>query len=126
MDDQVEEWRPVYGHEDKYEVSSLGYVRVRKTRKYVMSGQERRVDRRTARTLAVDPAVETERRAGIPHLILKEGRKEIVVQTAVVVLQAFHGVPAKGPVPLHLDGNIYNNSAKNLRWKMPAGWRVSQ
>jgi hypothetical protein len=40
-----------------------------------------------------------------------------------IVCEAFHGVPLNHRKVLHLDGNMTNNAAFNLRWGPPAGGR---
>ncbi len=90
------QWRPVVGHEDRYEVSSLGEIR----------------NRRTGRTLK-------------PYLADKGGHLKVSLSKPSVVRNAYvHRIVAiahTGPPPIgmecrHLDGDPTNNSVANLAW----------
>lgn len=100
-----EEWRPVLGYEDYYEVSNLGRVR-----------SVPRKDRRGSKW-------QGKLRAGVPQgkyghvgVMLyrhSRGEKKYVYR---LVLEAFVGPCPPGCEACHSDGDTANNALCNLRW----------
>lgn len=96
-----EEWRPVVGYEDYYEVSSYG--RVRRTVK----------DNRWPALGIMKTFPNSD---GYPSLCLRDHyRKRKHLTVHALVLLAFVGPPGD-LVCRHLDGNKNNNHLSNLRW----------
>lgn len=95
-----EEWRPVVGYEDVYEVSNLG--RVRRTR---------------VNTLVVNrvlkPAQQT---SGHLYVNLCRSNTPRTICIHVLVLAAFVGPRPRGMVSCHIDGDPTNNALSNLRY----------
>lgn len=101
---EEEVWKPVVGHEGRYEVSSMGRVRS--------------MDRITLTKLG-----HTVRHRGklLNPSILKQGYRQLKmdgVQRTVhtLVLEAFVGPRPDGFDGCHNDGNPENNRVENLRW----------
>lgn len=90
-----EEWRPVVGWEDTYEVSNLGRFK----------------SLRTARVL--NP---WENRYGYKLVTLSVNRKRKHLLVSREVLKSFKGTPEEGIQALHWDGDKSNNRLSNLRW----------
>lgn len=97
-----EEWRPVLGMEDLYQVSNLGRVRNRRGRvlkSFRASKGAGRVEPEHAKV----------------HLHDEEGnvrRKKV----HVMVLEAFTGPRPEGMLGLHRDDDKENNAIENLYW----------
>ncbi len=95
-----EEWRPIRGHEGRYEVSSLGRVRsLPRKRCPVLRILGERLDKQ-----------------GYVHVALyADGPRSFLVHRLVCL--AFHGdPPADRPDVNHIDGSKRNNAAANLEW----------
>lgn len=95
-----EEWRPVVGWEDSYQVSSLGRVRRIATFRVLSPGIR-------SQYLSVALCV-----SGLSKL------KSCTVHRLVAV--AFHPGYTPGLEVNHVDGNKLNNRADNLEWVTPA------
>ena len=102
----IEQWRPVFGYEGRYEVSGCGRVR---SLDYVVSRSGKRGNLRVKGGLLSPWAGDN----GYLQVNLA-GRVERV---HVIVARAFHGL---APSPLyevaHRDGSRDNNASDNLRW----------
>jgi hypothetical protein len=100
---QGEEWLPVTGFEETYEVSSEG--RVRGVRRQGSAGG----------VLAAAPA-------GGGHLkvSLYCGGRRFARWVHRLVLEAFVGPAPAGCIACHFDGDPANNRQSNLRWDTPA------
>lgn len=101
----AEGWRPVVGHEGRYEVSDLGHVRSL-DRITPQHGHRRR-----GRTLAGSP-----NQSGHLQVGLWVGPRRHQALIHRLVLMAFVGPPPDGMEACHNDGNPTNNSLENLRW----------
>lgn len=105
-----EEWRPVPGYEEFYEISSLGRMRLLVER----FGTGRR-------TLAVPRYVTPKRSGKYWGVDLAAGGKKRRVYLHRLVLLTFVGEP---PLPdmegAHGDGDTANNTLGNLRWATTA------
>lgn len=96
-----EEWRPVIGWEDRYEVSSLGRLKRLKD---------------TASSLA-GIAKFKPRSWGYPSVELRDGSGSFTcVSLHVLVARAFLGERPQGHDVNHIDGNKNNNSPGNLEY----------
>jgi len=105
-------WRPVIGHEDGYEVSSLGRVRSL-ARKCASKSGERSVPTRL---------LKPDYRRGYPSVTLYKNGKKTRETTAHLVAQAFIGPKPEDAEELcHNDGNRGNSSVGNLRWDTRIG-----
>lgn len=102
MADIPEIWIPVLGH-DGYEVSNLGRVAVIKNGKRVL---------RTPNSATHYLSVSFRRRP--------EDRAQKSKTIHSLVAEAFIGQRPSGAVIRHIDGNRYNNEAKNLSYGTPA------
>lgn len=105
--DEAEEWRPVVGWEDYYEVSNLG--RVRSLERLV-------VDRRGSRRVMPGRV-----RKQVPqvtgHLtVLLSGTTRYLARVHRLVAEAFNGPCPDGMECRHLDGDPQNNRPGNLQW----------
>lgn len=102
----VEEWRPVVGHEDTYEVSDLG--RVRSVPRRVRSRGGHRVTR--GRVLSPRPGY-----AGYVRVTMN-GPSRRAARVHRLVLEAFRGPCPPGGVCRHLNGDPADNRLVNLVW----------
>lgn len=104
VDEQSEEWRPVLGWEEFYEVSSLGRVRslLRAWGSDKPYGGKQ-----------VKPILGS-RRYLVVNLTNRGKRQQIFVHK--LVLEAFVGPRPEGAVSCHGLGGPLDNSTKNLRW----------
>jgi hypothetical protein len=110
----LDEWRPVVGFERLYEVSSSGLVRSMErdlpySRVDQYSGRTLHIIRRRRSTiLRPAPGV-----AGQMTVVLGRGNTRNV---SVLVAEAFHGPAPAGHECRHMDGDVTNDRADNLRW----------
>lgn len=107
MENEIEKWLPVVGHEGSYEVSNLGRVRS------------------LDRVISIKQPPWTRRKKGV---LLKPGKKKsghvsVVLgrefgskDVHVLVAEAFLGPKPDGMECLHWDDNPENNTDTNLRW----------
>lgn len=104
VDESLEEWRPVRGYEDVYEVSNYGRVmRVGKAPGAVVG--------------TIKQQTVTESGYAVVSLSNKKGSKAKLIHH--LVLEAFVGKPPHdkyGAQARHLDGNSLNNHVDNLAW----------
>lgn len=90
----IEEWRPVEGYEDIYEVSNLGWVRSYKRRKKLKPSYA----------------------SVYPHLTLSDNSVKKTIRVHRIVCIAWHErIPGKNHVN-HKDGIKSNFAASNLEW----------
>lgn len=101
-----EEWLPIVGWEEYYEISSLGQVR------RIVGGKGSRSHGRCKKiTVSCDYHVTSLNRPG----------EQVVIKIAREMLRAFEGeAPAGKPWACHGDGNSLNDVLDNLRWGSPA------
>ena len=103
----IERWKPIRGFRD-YQVSSLG--RVRKKRNTDRHGNDR------------DPIFISQvlNRNGYYYVTLidHEGKHHFKTVHRLVAM-AFCGRPKENAKVSHIDGNMTNNVADNLRWNAP-------
>ncbi len=92
----MENWLPVVGYEELYEVSDLGRVRTIKTG---------HIKKPTPNT-----------KDGRPCLLLWKKNKYRLFKVSRLILLAFHGPRPQGYEGCHSDGIVTNNLASNLRW----------
>lgn len=113
MNDEIEEWRPVVGHEGAYEVSSHGRVKslarhVRRVSKRGLEGTRLTAERILA------PGQHT---SGYVQAHLYVGQRQRIPRLVhALVLEAFVGPRPPGQEALHGDHNRQNNRLPNLRW----------
>lgn len=100
-ENEQEEWRPVVGWEELYEVSSLGRVRTLVTRHQSPAGRMKRFGKC---------------RAGYPQVCLAIGSKKIQCRIHILVARAFIGEPPPGHVVNHRDGDKWNPRLGNLEY----------
>ena len=101
-DIDAEQWKPVVGFEELYEVSNLGTIRAIATR----------IKKRlTPRTLKMQTSKKGYRTV---RLCCNYRKTSFLVHR--IVLHAFVGPPPKGCETGHYDGNRTNNKLSNLRW----------
>ena len=98
--DTDEQWRPVVGYEDLYEVSSMGNVRSSATGQ----GRQRRQLRPTVT------------RWGYCHTALSRNDNRRGYFVHCLVAEAFIPNPEHKSQVNHIDGNKCNNSVSNLEW----------
>lgn len=103
----IEEWRPVLGAEDSYEVSDLG--RVRSVDRYVRCGW-----RGAGRRLVLGRILRPGRMVS-GHLSVAIGKNNSRTVHSLV-MQAFVGPPPEGLEVRHLDGVPSNNVRSNLKY----------
>jgi len=102
-----EEWRPVLGYEDIYQVSNQGHVRSADRLVKHDSRGGMRAERGIVLTVFL--------REGYPSVSL--GNK--IVYTHKLVCEAWRGPRPDGLQCRHLDGNPLNCTPQNLRWGTP-------
>lgn len=100
------EWRPVADYVGRYEVSSLGEVR--SLSRFGPAG-----------FLATLPGY-TRGRGKRRHIALRNDNGQATFVVSELVLHAFAGPRPAGTRAAHLDGDLSNSCAENLRWATPA------
>lgn len=105
MESVREEWRPVVGHEGKFEVSNLGRVK----------SLSHEVRHWCGRMIPKPERIVTASRhsGGYRVVCLGDGRKSYVHR---LVAEAFIGQAATGQDVNHIDGDKSNNSLENLEY----------
>lgn len=104
-----EEWRPVVGYEDAYEVSNLG--RIRSVDRMVSTS-----NRWGGFTKNIKGKILSQSgRAGYRSVCLSSGSHK-THNVHILVLTSFVGPAPDGHVCCHGDGNKENNRVDNLRW----------
>jgi|ERR1041385_2678668 hypothetical protein len=111
-----EQWLPVVGWEEFYEVSSMGRIRSAKRRWGT-----------TAKKILAGRVL----RDGYPYIWLVDGSKQRKQVVAIhrLICRAFHGEPPPGHEVNHIDGVRTNNAADNLEWvtrsqNLKHGWKL--
>ena len=102
-----EEWRPVVGYEDLYEVSNGGRVRS-------LLFRNGTVTKKRTRLLRTVPRPDGYLVVGL----LRDGH-QITARVHRLVLEAFEGPCPSNHEAAHLDGNPLNPNVTNLRWVTP-------
>jgi hypothetical protein len=100
MNTQTEEWRPVVGFEQDYEISSLGRVRSLKNKTNSKVG-------RILKTCLTH---------GYPYIILYQDNQRFPFSVHVLVARTFLGVVPDGKEVHHIDGSRNNNNLENLAY----------
>lgn len=103
MNVRNEIWKPVFGYEGFYEVSSFGRVRT------VLGASQHSYHYHAGSILGPS----NDGHYWILHLT---GLKKRTRRVHTLVLESFIGPRPKGMVSRHLDGNAYNNALENLAW----------
>lgn len=106
MNATQEEWRPVVGHECRYEVSSFGRVRSLDSEVPCRGGKLRKIKGRILGTSLGS--------TGYPRVSLAPNSTHRAVHR--LVLEAFVGPRPDGLECCHNDGDPTNNRVENLRW----------
>ena len=109
----AEEWRPVVGFEDLYEVSSFGRVRSLDRVQLIPATNYRPAHKRVRRGQIVAPQIDC---WGYPVLQLHRAGVRTKAKLHSVVCTAFNGPRPPLHDCAHGDGNKLNASAANLRW----------
>lgn len=113
----TEEWKPVVGWEDLYEVSSHGGIRSLERRIISSTGADYI---RPGRTLKPNLRSNT----GYPLTVLHRGGRGVTKTVHRLVAEAFLPNPDNLPVVRHLDDDRSNNRVSNLAWG--TAWDNSQ
>lgn len=103
VDLPLEEWRPVPGFEDRYDVSNLGRVR----------SWQNPHGRLVVPYLKI-PTIDSD---GYLYVGLYEKKKGKHCRVSRLVLMAFVGLPDVEMEASHLDGDATNNRLDNLAWE---------
>lgn len=103
----MENWKPVFGYEGRYEVSDLANVRSLERIKLTRIG----LQRWPAKNLK--PFLDSN---GYFYVNLCNGNSAKKTSLHHIVLEAFHGKRPLGLIGLHNDGNSKNCLPSNLRW----------
>lgn len=109
MPEDVEEWRPVVGFEDAYEVSNLG--RVRRSGRAARTGNGRGGGARIGRLIAQGDAP-----GGYVRVQLWKAGRGRAVLVHRIVAAAFIGPVPDGEEVNHRDGDKKNNAVSNLEY----------
>lgn len=97
-----EEWRPIRGWEDRYEVSSAGRVASLPTRTWPR--------RNILKSVA-------HKRGGYLYVNLVRDNKQHHRKIHALVCEAFNGArPESATLVRHIDGDVRNNIPSNLAW----------
>lgn len=113
----AEEWRPIPGYEDFYEVSNLGNVR--SIDRVVL---QMRINRATPISMRLKGRVlVTQLRRGRRHVSLSVDDKVKRRTVYSLVANAFLGGAKEGMVVCHNNGNPSDDRLENLRWDTHAG-----
>lgn len=99
----TEQWKPIKGYEERYEVSNQGQVRCLKSRVNTFT---------TPKTM--NPEVFTKSQTSYKRVQLSNPRKRFLVHRLVAT--AFLAKPEGLNVVNHLDNNGLNNFEDNLEW----------
>lgn len=105
-----EEWRPVVGWEDFYEVSDQGNVRSRLRRAFTNLGE---------RSYGGNPVKRIDRR--YPVVNMTDGKRRQQQTVHLMVLTAFLGPCPDRMQGCHNNGNSRDPRLLNLRWDTPKG-----
>lgn len=110
-----EEWRPVKGLEDSYEVSNLGRI---------YSLPRRTADGREVKGKFLVNSRIAHKNSFFCRVTLVQRPQKPRVRVAALVWEAFRGPIPKGYVPYPLDGDQMNCAVDNLdlRRKKPGRW----
>jgi transposase-like protein len=101
-----EEWRPVVGFEQKYEVSSIGRVR-----------SIARFKRKSRELYRIEPNMLTPtKNKGYPCVVLTGITGSRTAKVHHLVLEAFVGPRPEGMITRHLNGVRDDNRVENLAW----------
>lgn len=95
----TEQWRPIPGYGDRYDVSDRGRIR----------------NRQRGRTLS--PRCN---KNGYPVVVLRRDGIPKMLYVHTLVLTAFSGPRPEGTVARHLDGDKTHNAPSNLAWGSPS------
>jgi hypothetical protein len=99
----AEEWRPVHGYEDHYEVSSTGRVRRTRAGRGATAGRVLRQHDQGGYLAVQLCRFDVKRKVGV-HILVAE---------------AFHGPRPEGKLPNHKNLLKDDNRADNLEWVTP-------
>tara|TARA_R100000687_G_scaffold81906_1_gene79817 strand:- start:1267 stop:1713 length:447 start_codon:yes stop_codon:yes gene_type:complete len=109
-----EEWRPVVGHEETYEVSSYG--RLRSIDRIVVDTNGKRTRKFKGRELKAICANTGYHTVNLHKQNSRTGHRTV----HRIVAEAFLGMsPREGMYVDHIDGDRQNNHVDNLRWAEP-------
>lgn len=109
---KYEQWRPVVGHEDSYEVSSHGRMR---SLDRVYADSRGWMYHRRGKLL--NPGLSGTKGKQYRHVSLTMGARQKV---HAIVAAAFIGPRPPGMQVCHIDGDRFNNQADNLRYGTPS------
>lgn len=116
IDISHEQWMPVVGYRDLYEVSNMGRVRSLERLEFVREGFIRR---RAAKLLKERFDLTS---AGYSYVNLSKGGKAKKVNVHVLVLEAFVSLrPSPKHQACHNNGNRADARLENLRWDSVSG-----
>lgn len=104
----AEEWRPVYGYESFYAVSSHGRVRSLNREVWTRNGHFRKYEGRLL-TTQIDTS-------GRPVVTLSRNGTVRMPRVCVLVAEAFHGPRPAGLMVRHLNDIKTDNRPENLAW----------
>lgn len=111
----VEKWLPVTGHEDSYDVSSLGRVR---SKKRIVMVNYRNGDN-IATTFRGRILTLSSDRDGYKKVSFSVNGKNVRLSVHRLVAVAFLPNPGSKPQINHIDNNPENNRSRNLEWATP-------
>ena len=106
--DSKEEWLPVVGYEDSYEVSNFGRVRSIERQVIDSLGRSRTIKARNRKTFV--------NRYGYEMLSLQKNNTQKNVRVHQIVAKAFKPTELEGVEVMHLDHKPLNNHVSNLEW----------
>lgn len=104
----MEEWRPIPGYEESYEVSNLG--RIRSLDRYCL-GKDGRSEFHAGKILTCGPG-----KYGYAVVGLRDGEKKHTRTVHSIVAEVFLGPRPPRRDVMHLNGNRLDNRACNLRY----------
>jgi len=104
-----EEWRPVYGFEDTYEISSYGRIRSRERLVKGRNGSSRRLQGQMLQPRRRDD--------GAMAVNLWKDNKYVQRLVHRLVLESFDRPQPRGMEAVHINTIPHDNRRENLRWE---------
>lgn len=113
MDEEI--WRPIKGYEGLYDVSNFGKVR-RCTRDQAYTVVSKDGVQSTRTHHFREMPIKISWNARYPKVALRKDGKYSLRSLTFIVAKTFVPNPENKKCVIHLDHDIFNNNASNLKW----------